>query len=274
LKQWKTGPFVLCVLAATLSLTSCLGGWWKTRSSDAEVLSFAAIGQVGSALIDSAALSISITLEPMDAAAAAVSMTISEGAAGDAPVLVDGTPLPFTLTAEDGTERIWTVTATVQYGTAFTVNGIKRVLTEGYSDIPEHLPIISIRNGSYTAFYAFEIPTESSAIMPTGSDTLMIYFIDLPPFDGDFDVSQPSFAYYESYDTANPPVLGNPWFYAGPSSLGTTITVLGISGGTDHGSIVRGSFSGTVERWNNDDPSGEFFTLSGGYFKASYYAAP
>jgi hypothetical protein len=290
--QRRYYPLVFIFSLAGLSLTSCLGEWWAPPSSAAEVLSFQARGQVGGAVINAASRSISLTLEPMDPADAAVSLTLSKGAECVPPLLKDGVSVLFTVTAEDGTQAAWTATATVQYGAAFTIDGIRRVLTAGlvdttgiqtlhdgpFNDALDHRPLIHAYQGGTTLMRAYGVPTEFTAIMPTGEEALLIYIPDSPPFDANFDGSNANLMYYEAYDAGTlPPDEGNPWYAAAPLAAGleaTAASVSELSGGTDQGSVVRGRISGTVMFMQNDDPSGDLFPIADGYFKASFFIPP
>ncbi|MDC7227543.1 MAG: hypothetical protein PQJ61_12330 [Spirochaetales bacterium] len=90
---------------------------------------------VGDVIIDKEAKTITVEVLPLDLSDFDPAITVSEGAVLDEPLSIqDGVPASYTVTAEDGTVSVWSVTVTVQYGMRFTYADTEYVFTGGVTD--------------------------------------------------------------------------------------------------------------------------------------------
>ena len=107
-------------------------------SSDAHIVSFSLDGIVGQAVIDPAGKTVRATVEPMDVSKLTPKITVSDKATLSAsPGLVDGEPVEFVVTAENGDTSAWKVTVTAQHGITFKINSTKYTLIHGATDTTE-----------------------------------------------------------------------------------------------------------------------------------------
>lgn len=130
----RIGATAALVVVAGFALSGCTLLRSFFGSSDAQIVSFNIQGIVGQAVIDPNAHTVTVTVEPIDVSAVAPQIGVSSGASIDSPTLVDGQPVVFHVTAENGTTTDWAVTVSAEYGMSFTIDGIPVVLKHGYSD--------------------------------------------------------------------------------------------------------------------------------------------
>lgn len=247
-------------------------------SNEANVTSLTINGQIGNAVIDQNARTISITLEPMAISDAVSTIVVSAGAIGTTPSLVDGSAAPFTVTAEDGTVTNWSVTVNIAFGISFDIDGNHVVLLEGMIDEDE------------SDFTAFELCDYDPIIYDYDTDdyrlhanlnvwelndfNIDIYYPGLSLFDISF-VSPGvytcnSFGYYHEYTDASDLVL---YYTDLGTSSDTEILFTNVSITETHNAACTGNFSGLIDRYAPD-----FNTLSqadvnitNGCFKTKYF---
>ncbi len=107
-------------------------------SSEAVILDYASDYIVGDPVIDLEARTVEVTVKLMDFSSFDPEITVSEFAQLSGPESIeDGVPAEYTVTAENGEAVTWEITATMQYGIIFVMNGTEISLLHGFSDSEE-----------------------------------------------------------------------------------------------------------------------------------------
>jgi predicted extracellular nuclease len=140
-----------------------LGKYDKAPSSEAEILTFVMAEEKETATINSGAGTIDITVVNGTPVTALVpTITISEDAtiSPESGVAQDfSTPVDYTITAEDGTEKVWTVTVTV----SATLSDKAEILTFSIPDMDD----VTINPADTSILVNMPYGTDASALTPT-----------------------------------------------------------------------------------------------------------
>jgi hypothetical protein len=256
--------FVLLAMAGAILVA--LGGCAIFGSPDADILTFDISGLVGTATIDTAARTITATVEPMSLAGVAPTVTVSSKAELTAqPALVDGQAVTYVVKAENTKEVTWTVTVTVEYGISFTYDSTHVVLTKGIihstnsttnTQLGNGVPLTTLgSSGAASQVYAFLEPYDYAHPSNSGLTIAMLQLAWAgAPAAGTYDQTKAAFQYQ-----VGSPALS---LAAGPQ-LSTSVLSVELSAYGAVGADAVGTFSGTVV--NSADAT--LHPLTGGFLK-------
>ena len=245
--------------------------------SDGEVISFTVDGIVGDAVINSVSKNINLTLEPMDISTIDNPTIItSEGATFQVPTLQDGVAVEFNVTAADGTVEVWSVTATVQFGISFDLNGEHIVSTFGLADttniytdtqLVNNKPVCWNPDGISATFVGYNQNRDILNIHWADPEAGFIHIelTDTAPYDTiTFATNEMTFSYVPVWEA------GNEQFYLSSATrTGSTVTANSVVINDIQGANCFLKFSGKV-LFEANNVEGALFDITNGFAKTCW----
>ena len=173
----KISPLFFVTIITALALIGCDTADGTSLSSEAAILAYATDYLAEAPVIDVPNRTVTVTVQPMDLSGFDPEITLSDHASLTPPSAIeDGVPAPYTVTAENGSTAVWTVTVNVQYGISYYLGSTRIVHTCGMIDSTnEHLNTLlengiprMVPGGSQEDNYAyiFETPIEFQQFNP------------------------------------------------------------------------------------------------------------